>query len=54
MKQSHGDFNSEDQFLNMVIEVETELTPSGVLGAILNDRNLTWKNQEMKNNIHRE
>jgi 2-amino-4-hydroxy-6-hydroxymethyldihydropteridine diphosphokinase len=28
-------FKSENQFLNMVLEVETELTPSGVLGAIL-------------------
>jgi 2-amino-4-hydroxy-6-hydroxymethyldihydropteridine diphosphokinase len=28
-------FKSENQFLNIVLEVETELTPSGVLGAIL-------------------
>jgi 2-amino-4-hydroxy-6-hydroxymethyldihydropteridine diphosphokinase len=28
-------FESENQFLNMVVEVETKLTPSGVLGAIL-------------------
>jgi len=28
-------FNSEDQFLNMVAEVESELKPSGLLGRIL-------------------
>ena len=28
-------FASEDNFLNMAVEVETELTPSGVLGALL-------------------
>lgn len=28
-------FESDNQFLNMVVEVETKLTPSGVLGAIL-------------------
>jgi 2-amino-4-hydroxy-6-hydroxymethyldihydropteridine diphosphokinase len=28
-------FVTENQFLNMVVEVETKLTPSGVLGAIL-------------------
>lgn len=28
-------FKSENQFLNIVVEAETKLTPSGVLGAIL-------------------
>jgi 2-amino-4-hydroxy-6-hydroxymethyldihydropteridine diphosphokinase len=28
-------FESDNQFLNMVVKVETRLTPSGVLGAIL-------------------
>jgi 2-amino-4-hydroxy-6-hydroxymethyldihydropteridine diphosphokinase len=28
-------FESENQFLNMVVEVETKQSPSGVLGAIL-------------------
>jgi 2-amino-4-hydroxy-6-hydroxymethyldihydropteridine diphosphokinase len=28
-------FKSENQFLNMVVEAETKLTPSGVLGAAL-------------------
>jgi 2-amino-4-hydroxy-6-hydroxymethyldihydropteridine diphosphokinase len=28
-------FQSEDEFLNMVVKVETELTPSGLLGRIL-------------------
>jgi dihydroneopterin aldolase/2-amino-4-hydroxy-6-hydroxymethyldihydropteridine diphosphokinase len=28
-------FKAQDQFLNMVVKVETKLTPSGVLGRIL-------------------
>ncbi len=28
-------FETSDRFLNMVVEAETQLTPSGVLGAIL-------------------
>jgi 2-amino-4-hydroxy-6-hydroxymethyldihydropteridine diphosphokinase len=28
-------FNSKDEFLNMAVKVETELTPSGLLGRIL-------------------
>ena len=28
-------FQTEDEFLNMVVKVETKLTPSGLLGRIL-------------------
>ena len=38
MKPNHGDFRLEDEFLNMVVKVETNLTPSGLLGKNSDDR----------------
>ena len=41
-------FKSENQFLNMVVEAETKLNPSGVLGAILMIESLLGRTREGK------
>jgi 2-amino-4-hydroxy-6-hydroxymethyldihydropteridine diphosphokinase len=46
-------FQSEDEFLNMVVKVETELTPSGLLGRILMIESLLGRSRKGKQYMSR-
>jgi len=41
-------FEAQDQFLNMVVKVETNLTPSGILGRILMIESLLGRTRDEK------
>ena len=46
-------FHSEEQFLNMVVKVETELTPPGLMEKILSIETLLGRKREEKQYVSR-